>query len=460
MRVTLTLTEPVAALLRKEAGRPVECGGFVTARLVQIGEQLRLLARDYFPVDPSHYELQDEGEMIVRSEGLVPALAAAARDGSIALWFHTHPGVGATPVPSAYDRKVDVDLAESVRIRTDQDYYGTLILSPDEGRNFTFTGTLQSSSACYQIDRVLIVGTRILLKPAFDAARGMVSAYHDRNVRAFGSGIQSALGELTVGVVGCGGTGSAVAEQLARLGVRDFVLIDPKDLSESNVTRVYGSNPGLVAHPKAEVARENVLRIAPETRCRVVIGKLSTSGVARELVGCDVVFGCTDDEAGRLVLSRVSTYLLCPVIDCGVLISSDESGAISGIDGRVTVVSPGSACLVCRNRIDVRLAAAQMLPEHEQSIRVTEGYAPALGRVEPAVVTFTTSVAAAAVNELLERMIGFGPEPRPSEVLIRFHEREISTNYALPRPNHYCANASGKLGAGITDPFLDLGWPS
>jgi len=279
-------------------------------------------------------------------------------------------------------------------------------------------------------------------------------------VRAFGTGIQAALGELKVGVVGCGGTGSAVAEQLVRLGVRDFVLVDPKGLSESNVTRVYGSSPERIAQPKAEIARDNLQHIAPEARCRVVIGSLNTPTVARELTGCDVVFGCTDDEAGRLVLSRLSTYLLCPVIDCGVLISSDEVGTISGIDGRVTVLSPGTACLVCRKRIDVRLAAAQMLPEHEHTLRLAEGYAPALGGVEPAVVTFTTSVAAAAVNELLERMIGFGAEPRPSEVLMRFHEREVSTNSALPRPGHYCAPESGKLGAGITVPFLDLGWPS
>src|SRR5258707_8404326 len=56
-----------------------------------------------------------------------------------------------------------------------------------------------------------------------------------------------------------------------------------------------------------------------------------------------------------------------------------------------------------------------------------------LGGVEPAVVTFTTSIASAAINELLERLIGFGPSPRPTEVLFRWHEREISTNRSEER---------------------------
>jgi len=75
------------------------------------------------------------------------------------------------------------------------------------------------------------------------------------------------------------------------------------------------------------------------------------------------------------------------------------------------------------------------------------------------VVTFTTLVAATAVSELLERLIGYGPDERPSEVLLRCHEREISTNRALPRDGHYCHQSSGKLGLGITQPFLEQTWP-
>jgi hypothetical protein len=81
-----------------------------------------------------------------------------------------------------------------------------------------------------------------------------------------------------------------------------------------------------------------------------------------------------------------------------------------------------------------------------------------LGQVEPAVVTFTTLVAASAVSELLEHLTGYGPEPVPSEVLLRVHDREISTNAQGPRPRHYCDPASGKLGLGLTEPYLEQTW--
>ena len=99
-----------------------------------------------------------------------------------------------------------------------------------------------------------------------------------------------------------------------------------------------------------------------------------------------------------------------------------------------------------------------MLPPDEHKRLTDEGYAPALEGAEPAVVTFTTQVAAAAVSELLERLINFGPDPVPTEVLLRVHEREVSTNDQDPHPGHYCHPRAGRLGIGITDPFLDQTW--
>ena len=99
-----------------------------------------------------------------------------------------------------------------------------------------------------------------------------------------------------------------------------------------------------------------------------------------------------------------------------------------------------------------------MLSPDEHQRLADEGYAPALAGAEPAVVAFTTQVAAAAVSELLERLIHYGPEPVPTEILLRVHEREVSTNDQSPRDGHYCHPGSGKLGLGVTEPFLEQVW--
>jgi molybdopterin/thiamine biosynthesis adenylyltransferase len=144
---------------------------------------------------------------------------------------------------------------------------------------------------------------------AFDRPTMDIQPIFDRSVRAFGGAVQQALGELRVGIVGCGGTGSVVAEQLVRLGVRWFTLFDPDHLSLSNVTRVYGSTPTDVGKLKVDILAAHLMRIASDTRCHAV-SSITTQTSAQRLCACDVVFGCTDDNAGRLVLSRLSMRLL------------------------------------------------------------------------------------------------------------------------------------------------------
>lgn len=460
LTASLVLPQAVAEELDSAARLPIETAGVMLASVVRSESSgTRVLGRGIRWVAEPYYVRRGADHMTITSEGYVPFLAEAEKLGAIAIWVHTHPGEESWPKASQWDDEVDGKIADLFRLRTGSDFYSMLIVSP-RCRYFAFTGYLEPDGAkAIPFERTWIVGDRFTSIRAFDSPAPPLDGAFDRNVRAFGGGIQQTLADLCVGIVGCGGTGSAVAEQLVRLGVRRFVLCDPDQLSASNVTRVYGSTPADIGKDKVDVVAAQLLRIAPEARCRVLKAMITSEATARQYCECDVVFGCTDDNAGRLVLSRVATYFLTPVIDCGVLLSSGADGQLVGIDGRVTTLVPGQACLVCRGRIDTKRAGTELMTPGERKRREDEGYAPSLGRVEPAVVAFTTVVAATAVSELLERLVGYGPEPRPSEVLLRCHDREISTNVQAPGPRHYCHPASGKLGLGVTTPFLEQTWP-
>ena len=458
MTVTVVLSHLVAQDIEAVARQTDETAGVLLASVFQDSfGNYRLIANKMVWLDDSAYDKRGPFGLSVNSNGYIRPLTLADEAQLSAIWVHTHPGINSSPKPSQHDEEVDRQVADVFRIRTGSPYYGTLIFSPIPN-GLSFTGRLHSESDTTPIDRIWITGDRLQLLQSYGAERGIDSTIFDRNVRAFGGAIQTALGDLHVGIVGAGGTGSAVTEQLARLGVRKFSLFDPDHLSKSNVTRVYGSTPGDVGKPKAHILADHIRHIVPDATCTVSQSSINLEHVARKLTACDIIFGCTDDNAGRLVLSRLPTYLLTPVIDCGVLLSSGERGRLVGIDGRITWVLPGNACLICRNRIDLARASAELLTPAERVRLVEEGYAPALGDREPAVVSYTTMVAAVAVAELLERLIGYGPDPRPTEILLRWHDREVSTNIAEPRRHHYCNPESGKIGKGLSDPFLDLTW--
>ncbi len=458
MSVTLVLQDHFEHRLTQLAGLKVETAAVLLARpVLSPSGDLRLLVRQFHEVPDGAYNVRDALRMEITSDGYVPALGQAEKQQSVPLWLHTHPGEGSIPLPSVHDQKVDRQLSDLFRLRANSAYYGAVIVSMKDNQ-LTFSGHIDDGVVSHPIDRLLVVGDRLSLRTSFDSTSDPIPELFSRNVRAFGGEVQRVLRELRISVVGTGGTGSAVAEQLVRLGVRNIHLVDPDVLSTSNISRVYGSTKKDVGRPKVSIIGDHLQSIAPDLWLKTTARAITTEAVARSLTDSDIIFGCTDDNAGRLVLSRLASYMLIPVFDCGVILTSNVTGKIEGIHGRVTILRPGAACLVCRKRVDLARANSELLAPVERRRLVDDGYVPSLEQVEPAVVTFTSAVASAAVNELLENLTGFGPDPVPSEIILRLHDREISTNLQKPTPHHYCDPAGPKLGAGVTEPFLGMTW--
>ncbi|HEU5001550.1 MAG TPA: ThiF family adenylyltransferase [Actinomycetota bacterium] len=464
MTSTLVVPTWIAEEIAQATRDQRETAGVILAGLARTEVGLRLLAREVHWVTEGSYEHRTSTSLSILSSGYVRALARAADTQTVPIWLHTHPGADAVPKRSTCDEEVDDNLAETFRIRSGSEVYASVVVSPAEQhvspaeQHVRFSGMVVDGDQSQPLDRFYRVGPRWSLLAAEDASTGtQVPTMFDRQVRAFGGALQRVLSNLRVAVVGCGGTGSAVAEQLVRLGIRSLLVIDPDEIIESNVTRVYGSTPATIGLPKADVLAHHLRLISPDGDIQPVRRKITDEVAARRLTACDLVFGCTDDNAGRLVLSRLSAYYLVPLIDIGVLISSTD-GVLQGIDGRITVVTPGEGCLVCRGRIDTERARAEQLEPAERGALQAEGYAPELGVVEPSVVPYTSLVASLAVTEVVERLVGYGPDPEPGEVLVRFHDRELSTNNRAPNRRHYCNPDDGQLGLGDRSPFLGQTW--
>lgn len=319
-------------------------------------------------------------------------------------------------------------------------------------------GVLPGRNGSVHAGAVRVIGDRWrLLLPD---RRDQLNIAFDRQIRAFGTAGQRLLGDLRVGVVGAGGTGSAVFEQLVRLGVGEILIIDPDVINEdgSNVTRVYGSTMADIGLSKVDLAKRNADRIGLGTKVTAIKGTINDESTARLLTDCDVVFGCTDDNRGRVTLGRLSTWYLIPIIDVGVKLTS-RGGTLHGIEGRVTVIQPDAGCLQCRGRINAATLQSEVLGASEREHRVAEGYAAGLADRDPAVIAFTTGVASQAVSELLHRIFGLDDEMPPGELIIQYHRREIRRNTRTGHPGHWCVDPAN-FGAGDVVPFLGTTWTS
>lgn len=282
----------------------------------------------------------------------------------------------------------------------------------------------------------------------------------DRQVRAFGEDAQHLIGQLCIGVIGVGGTGSSVLEQLTRLGVRKVVIADGDAFDRTNVNRVYGSTANDHGIPKVDIAERSVHSKSLGIVVEKYDSPVTYKSILEKFRKCDVIFACTDDEWGRSLLTRFSIYYHIPVIDMGVKIQSKD-GEIRSIEGRVTTLFPDAACLFCRNRINSRNIHFESLsildPDAAQRL-IEDGYAPELVTTAPSVIPFTTGIASEAISEFLNRITQFmGDGRRTTEVLHFFDQNRVRTNSRESEPDCFCSDKKF-FGRGDVDPFLDVTW--
>ena len=445
---TLAISGGDAERLLEALGRPAETGWVLGARASMDGQIL--LGRTLADVPDGAYLSRCATQMQIGSSGFVPAFGRALHLDGIPVFVHTHPG--ADPQPSTLDDVVDRELSAFASARGLRGYASLILGGTRSAPRFTgrvYSGTTETAA----ITRLRVAGRHLRVHLSDHAKPGSPAPVFDRQVRAFGVHGQRLLGALRVGVVGAGGTGSAVVEQLARLGVGDLVIMDGDVVDETNLTRIHGSTTDDVGVPKAELAARLAESFGTGTRARAIVGSVACRAGVEALGDRDVVFGCTDDQAGRLVLSRFAYWYLVPVIDMGVMVDASE-GQIRGVEGRVTVLAPGEPCLDCRGQVDAVVASAEMLDPARRSELAGQGYIPGVDGHAPAVVSFTTVTAGLAVSDLLGRLMGYA-DATSTQLLLRLHEQTVRPAGRPAREGHYCVTPEN-WGTGDSDPLLGI----
>ena len=457
MRYAITIVEDDYQKLYDQLfiGSAGEQAAYLLCRVARSAEATTLLVREVIPVEPADVLENSDHHMKISSRSFTRAMKRASDRNECFVFVHSHPE--GYPKHSQQDDEEEEKLFRTayIRIRT-SGVHASVILA--------FSGIVAArvwlpDGAVAAIDRIRVIGRRFHFWFS-EQIHTPIPPFFDRQVRAFGPDIQQLLARLRVGIVGVGGTGSAVAEQLIRLGVGACVVSDGERFESSNINRVYGSRVKDERTPKIDLTQRLAADIGLETRIEAFPKPITFQSVVNELKQCDVIFGCTDDEWGRSILTKLAIYYCVPVFDMGVKVDSSE-GEIRSIHGRVTTLMPGTACLFCRERITgarIRAESIRALNPGEAAELEKEGYIPELEEPAPAIISFTTSVASGAVSEFLHRLTGFmGPDRESSEVMYLFDDSRVRTNRKSPREDCFCASKLNWARGDVT-PLLDLTW--
>ena len=210
----LVLTKELLARLRAELlqGDKESCA-VLFGRSVEISGRLaRIVVRECVQPPATAYQLRTQTRAQLHPE-FVAGITRRARDSGESLIFvHTHPFPLNTF--SEIDDAGEAELAAFLRRRVPQSRHAAMLLTPE----VSIARELGKETPL----RVYGVGGEIVWGGQESAKEP--DAVYDRQIRAFGRQGQKVLETIRVGIVGLGGTGSVVLQQLAHLGIQDFGL--------------------------------------------------------------------------------------------------------------------------------------------------------------------------------------------------------------------------------------------
>jgi hypothetical protein len=171
---------------------------------------------------------------------------------------------------------------------------------------------------------------------------------HERFSRQsfLGDHSHTTIENAVVGVVGLGGGGGHIVQQLANIGFMRYRVFDGDTADESSLNRlVIATEADAKAQtPKVELARRRILSVRAAAQVEMFPGRWQQH--AEALHGCNIAFGCVDGFAERRELEIECRRHLIPLLDIGmdVHIVGDEPPRMGG---QVILSMPGCLCMTC-----------------------------------------------------------------------------------------------------------------
>ena len=276
-----------------------------------------------------------------------------------------------------------------------------------------------------------------------------------RNEALFGDLGQQKLRNTYVAIVGAGGIGTHVVQQLALLGVGGLALIDHESIEISNLNRYVGAGPHAVGRSKVDIAGTLAHSIDPKVRIDTAEEPVWTAAAVRLISQATHVFGCVDSDGARSVLNEIISAFAIPFIDCATDVST--SGGLA-YGGRVFVNWTGAGCLVCMGIVDPFQAAKELerVASRVDRSRIYGIASTDLDQFGPSVVSINGVVASLATTEFMVGVTGLRAPMR----LIQYygHLARVTISHDEPEPDcFYCRGIRGRPEAAALERLAAIG---
>jgi hypothetical protein len=343
--ITLRMPERLHQQMIEDLQRPHEYAfervGFLYTKSKWLDNKtLLIIATSYEAVAEEDYLEDDSVGAKIGANAIQKAQQTLfdQKGGCFHVHLHDHPG---KPLPSGTDCDSLPGVVQSLTNISKGQATGYLILS----ENSFFTAIrFPEYAGLQEADLVTVVGFPMQFHYR-DGKLSTTNKVFDRQ-SFLGAKAQGLFGRVRIGIIGYGGGGSHIGQQLAHIGVAHPCVFDGDHIEESNLNRLIGAHYKDVLQKlaKTAIAKRLIESILPSTS--VILINSRWQEAPEVLQHCDLVVGCVDSYAERQQLEAECRRYLLPYVDIGMDVyqSGEDPPAMSG---QVMLSLPGLPCFWC-----------------------------------------------------------------------------------------------------------------
>ena len=358
--------------------------------------QVRFFYRDHYIPDAEHYSRQSRTYLSLSQEQHVDLINKYIARGMSVLHIHTHPGQG-IPGFSGTDDSHERRYAKFLKSFRPRTHFLSAVFNQDMEVSSWRSWNLSNGIAQFNVK----------FHHRFDTGENFAVDWDVMSrQQIFGADFLRKLGRISITVVGCGGIGSVFVEQLSRLGVRNWVLIDPDRLDISNLNRMPFATREDVGRFKTSMARSMIQRMwGNESTIKQIRGAISGADAMREAAKSELLVVASDNHYSRAIAQEISSRFVRPLISLASQIYK-EPGAEPRFYVRVVCppTAPNRWSLISCGAVSLHQAAQESAPSFIKDDLVDQGY---INEVEaPAVYWLNSICASLGVKLVQEKMLG------------------------------------------------------
>ena len=256
-------------------------------------------------------------------------------------------------------------------------------------------------------DKVKVVGRRLSITRR-DSESPLRRSMLRRTIDTWGEKGQRDISSLRIGIVGVGSVGSIVAEALARIGVKNLLLIDPDKVERHNLDRLLYAGVGDVGRFKVELVAQNLRNSATAADFNVETCQelIQEEHVFLSALDCDLLFSAVDRPLPKDLLNHIAYAHCIPVISGGVFIDNKPDGTLGQAAWSTVTVGPGYRCLRC----DGQYTSSDVIQEVDGSLDnpsyVRQLMTQGSSSVNQNVFPFSANLASFMVTEMVRLLVG------------------------------------------------------